>query len=409
MASSELLQLLSAVEGSFLNLAAVSGRVPADTGITFAGLCCASPEIDSDFSVIENKSTRNKFYKRAPGLGLRRGSIKFDLYLRACGDGVGFTDTAFEVWDACFGKQSTSNADYPVMEWLSTTSALIASVSAAGLEVGQGFAVTVDGISHVSFIRSISAPAGDKTITFYPPLPDLTAEDPAPAIRGGRTYAIGRDFAAGTSMAFRALYESLSETALGCQGRTVGINLSTGEPAVANVEMVAGYVVPNGNAATLGASAEPAGAWVKFLNALCLIDGEQIDVRSVNWKIDLAPQPKVSPHNAAGLAAWEMGAASVTAEVGLSAYDTDRFGEFAAATKVSLLCVMGTGGPGSAVAIYCPQMNQAAVPKKAMVDGLIGQTLSLQADNSEADSGNYVGSDETDVTDTIFRIFFERG
>lgn len=404
MASSELLQLKCAVEGSFLNLSAVTGRVPASTGITFSGLCCASPEIDSDFGVIENKSTRNKFFKRAPGLGLRRGSVKFDLYLRGCGDGVGFTDPAFLIYDACFGKKSTSNADYTVTEWVSTTEFTVASATA--LAVGQGFAVTVDEISHVSFIRSITG----TSITCYPPLPaSLVGDLTLPAIRGGRTYAIGRDFASGTSLAFQALYESLSETALGCQGRSVGINLTTGEPAVANVELGAGYVVPNGAAVAVGASEEPAGAWVKFLNALCLIDGTEVNVRSVNWKCDLAPQPLVSPHNAAGLSAWEMGAASVTAEVGLSAYDTDRFGEFAASTKVSLLCVMGTGGAGSAVAIYCPQMNQAAVPKKALADGLVGQTLSLQADNTEADSGDYSGSSATDVADTIFRIFFERG
>lgn len=406
MASSELLQLLGATEGSFLNLSAVAGRVPAATGITFAGICCASPEIDSDFSVIENKSTRNKFYKRAPGLGLRRGSVKADLYLRGCGDGVGFTDPTFKVYDACFGKQSTSNADYVVTEWL-TGGQVFTVESTVGLAVGQGFAVTVDGISHVSFIQNITG----LVIGCYPPIPEaVVTADPVPPIRGGRTYAIGRDFAAGTSMAFKALYESLSETAFGCQGRTMGINLVTGEPAVANVELVAGYVVPNGAAETLGATSEPAGAWVKFLNAICTIGGVQTDVRSVNWKIDFAPQAKVSPHNAAGLSAWEMGAASVTAEVALSAYDTDRFDQLVSATQVdSLLCTMGTGTAGSAVAIYCPQMNQAAVPKKAMADGLVGQTLSLQADNTEADAGSYVGSDATDVADTIFRIFFERG
>ena len=405
MASSELLQLLFASEPSFLNLAAVTGRIPADDALSFTGVCCANPEIDSEFSLLENKSTTNKGYKRAPGIGLRRGSVKFDLYLRGTGDGVGFTDGAFKVYDACFGKQSTSNADYAVTSWDSTTQATLSDPT-TNLAVGQGFAVTYDDRSYVSFVRSVNS--ATRVITFYPPLPNLSGESPVPGIRGGRTYALGRDFAADTSLAFRALFESLTETAFGCQGRSLGINLTTGEPAVCNVDMVAGYVEPNGPAATVGASEEPAGAWVKFLNALCLIDGAEVDVRSVNWKCDFAPQAKVSPHNAGGLTAWEMGLPSVTAEVALSAYDSDRFDEFTAGSKVSLLCIMGTGGPGSAVAIYCPQMNQSTTPKKAKNDGLIGQSLSLQADNTEADSGSFNGS-ASDVADTIFRMFFERG
>lgn len=405
MASAGIKQVKCGVESSFLNLDNASGRVPGDSGVSYSGLSCANPKITPDFTVTRNESVTNKFFGRAPGIALRPGKVAFDLYMRGCGADESFADPTFAVFDALFGKQSTSNADYIVESWDSTTQATLDSVT--NLAAGQGFAVTIDGRTHVSFIRSIAQ--AQKQITFYPPLPDaITTEDPIPYIRGGRTYAVGRDFKDGTSLAFQILTEAYTQKAFGCQGSAFNLNLVTGEMATAGIELAAGYVEPNGAPSAVGATEEPAGSWVKFLNALCLFDGAQVDCRSVNWKVDLQPKRVVSPHNAAGLSDFEMGKCTITADVELSAYDTNQFPAFLAGTEFSLLCVMGTGEDGSGVAIYAPAMHQTAVPSETETDDLIGQTLSLEAGNTEAEGGDF-DSASTNVIDTIFRVFFERG
>lgn len=407
MASEQIQQVLIASEPAPLNLAASSGRTPSNTGLSYAGLPCANPEFKGDITIAENNTVANKFFNRPGRPTLRRGSVAFDLYLRSTGASGTFEDAQFNVLHACFGKVSESHAQYDVFSWLSTTTMQILDTS--GLAPGQGFAfTTTDGVKHVRFIQSVSA----GVVTFYPA---MTAEiyaalpsDTDAIIRGGRTYAMGRNYAENSSLAAQLRKEAYMVECFGLQGSTFELPLQTGEMATAKVTLAAGYYNPVAAALDVNATDEPPGTWLKFLNADAYINDASRAVHSCKWNVNFQPKAKKTPANAAGLVAWEMGKPEVTCTIELSEFDSDFPGFMDNGTEFPVLAYMGTTSGGSAVAIYAPRMHLTKYPEPVAIDDLTGLPLELRIGNYEGDSGSY-STDEESLSNTVLRLFFEGG
>ena len=404
MASDKISQVLIASEPDFLNLVASSGRVPSGSGLSFVGLPCANPEFTGEIEVAENEATSNKFFKRAPVATLRRGSVAFDLYLRSVGMEGDYSDPQFKILDACFGKQVTTANSYTVDTWEDATVVVLTSV--ASLAVGSGFAVVVGGVKHVRFVTNIQQ--AQKRVTFAPALPATVVSEGPEYIYGGRTYAIGRNFKEDSSLAAQLRKEAYMVEALGLQGSAFDLPLETGKMATAKVTLRAGYYNAVADAEAVGATSEPSGTWLKFLNADCFVAGEATAVRSAKWSIQLGASAVQTPSNAAGLSAWEMGAPEIAASLELSAFDSTYPLRFEESTEFSVLCTLGTPDGGSAVAIYCPAMHIAKFPEPGSADDLTTLPLELRAGNTEADDGTF-SSAEDSVVDTIFRLFYEAG
>lgn len=403
MGGSELLsQVLIAKEGSsFMNLANATNRVPDNTGLVYEGLPCAEPAFTPMVTMAENHHTTNKFFSRPGRPTLRRAECAFGLYIRSTGSAGTFTDKMFDALDACFGKQVTTSASYTVSSWLSGTSATLASVS--GLKPGCGFAVTVSGRKYVSFIRSISG----TTITFAPSIPGVVSAAPA-TIRGGRTYALGRDYAADSSVSLEMCKEDYAYHGFGFQGKTLEIPLTTGEMATANVTMIAGYAPAVEAPLEIGATEEPPGTWLKFLNAMLLIDGSETAVHSAKFSLDFAPVPDVSQANEGGLVGWHMGKPSISAVLELSTFDATFTSKVDNGTEFSVLAYMGTSANGSTVAIYMPAAHLTEYPNPVNLNDLTAQPLNVRCGNTESDGVDFNAADD-EVSNTIFRMFFERG
>lgn len=406
MASEQIQQVLIASEPAPLNLAASAGRTPANTGLTFAGLACANPVFTGDITIAENDTVANKFFNRPGRPTLRRGSVAFDLYLRSTGAAGTFTDEQFDVLHACFGRVSTSSPEYAVSSWASTTTLEIADTT--GLAVGQGFAVTIDGVKHVRFIRTVAA----GVVTFYPAFSaGEFAALPTGAdslIRGGRTYAIGRNYATNSTLAAQLRKEAYTVECFGLQGQSFELPLTTGEMATAKVTLAAGYYNPVASATDVNATDEPAGTWLKFLNAEASINGESRAVHSCKFMVNFNPKPKRSPANAAGLVSWEMGRPEITASIELAEFDADFPTYIDNGTEFPVLAYMGASADGSAVAVYAPRMHLTKYPEPTAIDDLTGLPLDLRVGNYEDDTGSF-GTAESSLVDTVFRLFFEGG
>lgn len=407
MASEQIQQVLIASEPSYANLAASQARTPSAEGLSFVGLACANPEFKGEITIAENNTVANKFFNRPGRPTLRRGSVAFDLFIRSGGAEGDFSDPMFDVLHACFGKASTSHASYPVFSWVSTT--VLQILTTTGLAPGQGFAfTTTDGVKHVRFIRSISG----SNVTFYPP---MTAEiyaalpsDTDAIIRGGRTYALGRNFAEDSTLSAQLRKEAYTVECFGLQGQSFELPLTTGEMATARVTLAAGYYNPVGTAQDVGATDEPAGTWLKFLNADAWINDASRAVHSAKWSINFQPKAKKTPANAAGLVAWEMGKPEVTCAIELAEFDADFPTFIDNGTEFPVLCYMGASDNGSAVAIYAPRMHLTKYPEPVAIDDLTGLPLELRIGNYEADAGGYSAAEDS-IADTVVRLFFEGG
>lgn len=402
MSSQEIVQVQIAKEGANFGNLGSGQRTPSTSGLVFGGLSCANPEFKAEVRMAQDQAVANRFYKRPPLKTLQQGSISFDLYLRGPGYGNGFDDPQFAVYDALFGKQHTSNASYTVSLWTSTTQFTVSSAS--GLKVGQGFAVQIGEFRHVSFITSIIG----NVIRCEPALPGTVIAAAPATIRGGRTYAVGRDFADDSSVAFLLLREAYQTQTFACAGKSWELPLKTGEEATAKVGMISGYYVPLVTRTEPGETTEPEGSWLKFLNAECQINGYSRNVASCAFKLDNAPSAKKTPANAIGAAGYEMSAPSLSATIELSEYD-DTFGDMIDdRTEFPLLATLTDQTNGNTAAIYMPRVHLTAFPEPTAIENLTGMPLEVEAGLYTGDSEDFDSASDT-LAGSLLRVFFERG
>lgn len=162
--------------------------------------------------------------------------------------------------------------------------------------------------------------------------------------------------------------------------------------------------VPTLEAIIPGATTEPDGAWLKFLNGRVWIEDGYKDVRAVNWNIALNPAMVPTPNNNVGVCNMVMGEPEVTCEIEYSAYDDGiQFQNFQDRTQFSVITVLGDGTPGNAVAIYCPRMHNADAPVPGEADNLTTLNTTLRAGLYDGDDDPYDG---VAPSNTICRWFF---
>lgn len=388
-------------EPSFCNLTASTNGLPTASGLTPSGLCCANPELNAQIEVAENESVRNRPYRHAPIPLTRSADISFDLYVRGNGsnDSIIFTDTMFDILKLCFPIVTTNARESAVASWDTTTQITLSSGEGANWGVGQGFYAIANGKCYVSFIKAI---AGD-VVTIGPAVPASVVTAAPANIRGGRTYAMGSGHADGVTGYMEFLHESYKGRAWGVVGESLEIPLETGKAAVANVNLVAAYA-DYATAVQPGATAEPNGEWLKFLNGICLMNGSNREVRSCNWQFAFNPVVVPDPNNGVGAAKWGSGEPEVTADVELSAWDGGTlFTAFENGTHFELLTVLQAGAEGEVAAIYVPQMHVAEAPTPGEADGLTTLPVKLRSGLYEGDTGSY---DSATLVDTTARLFF---
>jgi len=233
-------QLLRAKESSgFANLANSANGKPNTSGLTFAGVSCATPALAISYVTAQNLCTRNRAYVHPPVQLTSNGTLTTELYVRAAGAAANLNDPVFDL----ISQFNSSKADLfrqdTVASFATTTTLQVADAVENGWRPGMGFSVLLPGGRHfVGFIRSITdvGGGGNDTITFDPPM--TTAERVAAEamtvkkIRGGRTYALAEGYGAEVSLSFillkRAYYTLLS----GARGNTLEAMFETAKPAV---------------------------------------------------------------------------------------------------------------------------------------------------------------------------------
>lgn len=153
-----------------------------------------------------------------------------------------------------------------------------------------------------------------------------------------------------------------------------------------------------------GSTAAPAGKWLVFLNGRAWADGQYRNVKAANWSLNMNPIIVETPNNMAGAVDMVMGEPEVTCEVTYSHYDDgEQFQNFLGETQFSVLCMLGDGTPGNAVAFYCPQMHNAEAPVPGEADNLTTLETNLRAGLATADDDPYDG---VNPSNTICRLFF---
>jgi len=487
--------LCRAEAASFCNLALSVNGVPNARGFhtpgsdPAAGLTIANPAFTAEYETAENEEVRNRAYRNTPVLLTRRGEVSGDLYVRGNGadDTEVFTDPVFAALDAFFGVRNTHTVEHDVALFNTATKLDILGAYTAGLRAGMGFHIVLpSGKSFVSFVTEIkdNSPSSEDAITFAPPL--IAAElvecqaQPADSVklRGGRTYAIGDEYADAMSLYLLLLKQAYAQEVFGARGATLAANLEVGQAGVFNatwqgpythqggyapakvvttwdtvdkatladvtglvvgmyisvtttvapagayilrIRAINGLVVsfeptdlpagitteapvPALAAITPGATAAPSGSWLVFLNGRAWVDGEYRDIRSANWQIALNPVAVPTPNNMAGAIDAAMGDPEITCEIVYSAYDDGaQFQHFANAEEFSVLCMLGDGTAGNAVALYMPAAHNTSAPMPGEIDSLTTLETTLRAGLCTTDDDAYNG---TDPSNTICRLFF---
>lgn len=152
-----------------------------------------------------------------------------------------------------------------------------------------------------------------------------------------------------------------------------------------------------------GATAEPAGKWLVYLNGKASVDGTALHVRNMMWNINMDPQMPQTPNNLTGAMDIIATAPMITVSVEQSEFNDTALAAFRAGDSVSVLSMLSNGTEGNVVAMYSPAMHYSDVPQAGSADGLITMPLTFTAALYEGDDGDYdYGST---LVDTPLRLF----
>lgn len=152
-----------------------------------------------------------------------------------------------------------------------------------------------------------------------------------------------------------------------------------------------------------GATTEPVGQWLVYLNGRATVAGEAKHVRNMVWNVNMQPQMPPTPWNGVGTIDMISTFPEITVTMEESDFNDAALNDFRSGTKVSVLSMLGDGTVGDIVFLYAPAMHYKEVPKAGATDNLITMPLTFETSLYTGDTGDYDFG--LTAADTPLRLF----
>lgn len=404
-------QVLFGLSADFAQLSA--GGVSGYPGAAPAArpLFCANPEVTITRSQVTTQAVRSRISTTTPIATTWDVTAAVDVYARGA-DGEGFDTAEFDLLKLFMPviADRTGRPAYSVDAWTATTVTLDAP---AEILPGEGFEIippTGGGTwADRAYVRYCTAVDG-AVITFTPA---LKAEIVALLNAAGGQIGYGRTHAFGESTVENGYLacpmEGITKEVFGIVPNTMTWNLTAGEPVTVRCAMVAPYGKRSATVAgSIGATVEPAGDWLKFLNAdHAVADSDQLlHPRSMTVEISHDPQRNVTGANALGVSGMKRGAgAGITMNSQWSGYDLTQDQKQSDRSRGVIAVTLGSGRPGNSIGLALMSAGRAEVTD-GEENGLLTQGVTFVADEYNGDAG---GAYDGGVRNSIARVFVSAG